>query len=82
MQETQEFLILCMEDLGMPTYQKIKSYIIDHGMIQKSIAREANIPYVAFNAMLNGKRKIYVDELVAICCVLNVSPEFFITWKS
>ena len=34
-----------------------------------------------FNAMMNGKRTMYAEDLKAICIALNVSPEIFINIK-
>ena len=40
------------------------------------------IPKTTFNAILNGKRTLYADDLKAICIALNVSPELFIDVKN
>ena len=34
-----------------------------------------------FSAMMNGKRKMYAEDLRAICYALNVSPEVFVSFK-
>ena len=33
---------------------------------------------VDFDAMMNGEKTMYADDLRAICLALNVSPEIFI----
>ena len=48
------------------------------GYKQVTIAEKAGIPKATFNAILNGKRVLYADDLKAICLALNVSPELFI----
>ena len=62
----------------MKVYEKVRAYIHDHGIKQKIVAERAGIPNNTFNAILNGKRTLYADNLRAICLALNVSPEAFI----
>lgn len=62
----------------MHVYEKVKSYIIENGYKQVSIAKKCGIPSTTFNAIMNGKRTMYADDLCAICVALNVSPEIFI----
>ncbi len=57
---------------------QIKLYMHEHGLKQVAIASLACIPYKTFNSMMNGKRKIYVDEYCSICKALGVSPLNFI----
>lgn len=59
-------------------YEKVRAYIDEMGYKQVTIAVKAGIPKATFNAILNGKRTLYADELKAICLALNVSPELFI----
>lgn len=65
----------------MKVYEKVRAYITDHGLKQVSVAKKAGISNVTFNAILNGKRTLYADDLRAICMALNVSPETFIEVK-
>lgn len=62
----------------MYVYEKVRFYIEYYGIKQNAIAKKAGIPNVTFNAILNGKRKMYADDLRAICIALNVPPEMFI----
>lgn len=59
-------------------YQKVRAYIDANGIKQVAVAQKAGIPKVTFNAIMNGKRTLYADDLRAICLALNVSPELFI----
>lgn len=59
-------------------YEKVRTYIDEMGYKQVTIAEKAGIPKATFNAILNGKRTLYADDLKAICLALNVSPELFI----
>ena len=63
----------------MQVYEKVRSYIDDNGYKQVTIAEKAGIPKGTFNAILNGKRTLYADDLKSICIALNVSPEVFIS---
>lgn len=65
----------------MKVYEKVRAYLNDNGLKQKVVAQKAGIPNTAFNAILNGKRTLYADDLRAICLALNVSPEVFIEVK-
>lgn len=62
----------------MRVYEKVKSYLDENGLKQISVAQRAGIPRSTFNAMMNGKRVMYADDLKAVCLALNVSPELFI----
>lgn len=62
----------------MEVYKKVRAYIEDNGYKQLAVAQKAGISKVTFNAMMNGKRTMYADDLRAICLALNVSPEVFI----
>lgn len=65
----------------MRVYEKVRSYIDDVGLKQVAVAQKAGISKVTFNAIMNGKRTMYADDLRAICLALNVSPELFIDVK-
>lgn len=65
----------------MRVYEKVRTYIDDNGYKQVAIADKAGIPKATFNAILNGKRTLYADDLRAICLALNLSPEVFIEVK-
>ena len=62
----------------MQVYESVRAYITEHGIKQSVIARKCNISVSTFNAIMNGKRTMYADDLRAICIALNVSPEVFI----
>ena len=65
----------------MRVYEKVRAYMDENGYKQVTIAENAGIPKATFNAILNGKRTLYADDLKAICIALNVSPEVFIDVK-
>ena len=65
----------------MRVYEKVRAYIKENGYKQIAIAQKAGIPTTTFNAIMNGKRTMYADDLRAICIALNVSPEMFIEFQ-
>ena len=66
----------------MYVYQKIRTYLDENGIKQITVAKKAGISNVTFNAIMNGKRTLYAEDLRAICIALNVSPEVFIDYKT
>ena len=62
----------------MSVYEKVRAYLEENGLKQVAVAQKAGISKVTFNAIMNGKRTMYADDLRAICLALNVSPELFI----
>lgn len=84
----QEFLIIIKlikeileKSVNMYVYEKVRNYIDENGIKQVTVAKKAGIPNVTFNAIMNGKRTLYAEDLRAICIALNVSPETFIDYK-
>lgn len=57
---------------------RIKEYISQKGLKLVAVANKAGIPLNTFSAMVNGKRKITVEEYVRICAALGVPFEQFI----
>ena len=66
----------------MPVHEKIRDYIQLHGLRSDLIALTAHIPVDAFQAMLQGEKTLYADDLRAICIALNVSADTFIGTKT
>ena len=62
----------------MKVYEKVRAYIEHHGLKQKVVAEKAGIPNTTFNAIMNGKRTMYAEDLRAVCFALDVKPETFI----
>ena len=65
----------------MTICEKVRVYLDENKLTRKEIAERANISYPAFNAMMVGKRKMYPEELRAICFALKVKPEVFMNIK-
>jgi len=66
----------------MRVYQKVRAYLNENGIKQKVVAQKSNISVTTFNAIMTGKRKMYADDLCAICNALKVKPETFIESES
>ena len=62
----------------MQVYEKVKEYLDSHGIKQKAVAEAAHISNSTFNAMINGNRKMYAEDLRAICMALGVSADKFV----
>ena len=50
----------------MCVYEKVRAYIDSQGLKQVAVAQKAGIPKTTFNAIMNGKRTLYADDLRAI----------------
>lgn len=65
----------------MEVYEKVRTYLVTHNLKQNAIAEKAGISNMMFQAMLEGKRTLYADDLRAICFALDVTPETFVDMK-
>lgn len=61
----------------MRVYENVRTYIKKNGLNQSSIAKKAGISVKNFDAILNGKQTLDLEDLRAICYALNVRPEKF-----
>lgn len=66
----------------MLVHEKVKQYLEERGIRQSFIAEKCSMSATTFNAMMNGKRKMYAEDLRAICYALEVSPERFVESKT
>ena len=62
----------------MKVYEAIKEYIDEHGLKQNAIAKKMNMNKSVFNAILNGNRTLYADDLKAFCIAVGESSDTFI----
>jgi len=62
----------------MTTGEKIKAYLAEQGLKQYRVAEKAGINNDKFNLVLNGKRRLQVDEYVAICNAIGVPTDTFL----
>ena len=66
----------------MAVYERVRDYIDRKGLKQSAIAIKADISKQTLSAMLSGRRKMYADDLQALCKALDVRPELFIECNS
>jgi transcriptional regulator with XRE-family HTH domain len=57
--------------------EQIKNFLDENGIKYSFVASEAGISNNIFSAMLNGKRKITVEEYFSICHALKVDANYF-----
>ncbi len=65
----------------MRVYERIWALIEDKGLPVAELASKSGIDEETLKSLLNGRKKLYYDDLLAICFALNVSPEMFIDTK-
>ena len=65
----------------MQVYEMVRDYLTENGIKQCVIAKKCNMSLSTFNAMMNGNRKMYAEDLRNICYSLNVSPERFVKFE-
>ena len=59
--------------------EAIAKYLEDNGIKQNYRATKINMSPVTLNTILNGKRKIDIEEYAKICDALNVTYDLFLT---
>lgn len=59
--------------------EAIAKYLEDNGIKQNKIASKIDMSPVTFNTIINGTRKIDIEEYVKICNALGVSYDLFLT---
>lgn len=63
----------------MKVYEKISKYIENHGIKQTYISEKTGIPNNKLSAILNGKRKLEVEEFILILGALNIDANTIIS---
>lgn len=61
-----------------PIWESLKDYVNDTKLSQKQIAENMQITESRLSMMLNGKRKITVDDYLSICRAIAVPPTKFL----
>ena len=62
----------------MEIYKQLRKYIEDKGLKQNIIAEKMGMSKSVFNAILNGNRTLYAEDLKAFCEVVNESADKFV----
>lgn len=67
----------------MDVHQRIKTYILAKGIKYNSVAEKADIPIKTFYRLINGQKRMSVEELEKICIRgLSVEPSLFLKKSS
>ncbi len=61
----------------MSVGKRIKNYLEENGISQAFVSEKTAIAGNTFSNMLNGKRKITVEEYFIICDALNKPYDYF-----
>lgn len=61
----------------MQMHKRVKQYIDQHGLSQKIIAANMGVSEPRLSLLLNGKRRMTVDDFEAICRAMAVDPARF-----
>lgn len=62
---------------GTPMYEKIRSYVAMNNLSRKVIAANMGISESRLSLMLNGKRRITVEDYMDFCQAIAVDPRKF-----
>lgn len=65
----------------MKIYEKLKLYIDSHGLKQEYISEKIGIPSNVLSPILNGKRKLDIEEFLLIIGVLGIDANTIINSK-
>jgi predicted XRE-type DNA-binding protein len=58
--------------------ENIKDYVTEKRLSQKQIAKNMDITEPRLSLMLNGKRKMTVDDYLSLCKAIAVPPTKFL----
>ena len=61
-----------------PIYARMKAYVDEKGISQKLMAENMHTTESRVSMLLNGKRKMTVDDYVCACKAIAVSPTKFL----
>ena len=61
----------------MDCNKKIADYLKENGITQKFLSDKTGIEVEKVSNIVNGKRKITGDELIAVCNVLGLTLDYF-----
>lgn len=64
----------------MIVQEKISNYIKDMGFRQSVLCEKTGIAKDAMAGILNGKRKLTVDEFEKLCIAINKNPNSFMEY--
>lgn len=63
---------------NIPVYARLRNYVDEKGISQKIMAENMHTSESKVSMMLNGKRKMTVDDYVRACRAIAVPPTKFL----
>lgn len=64
--------------MNKPVYEAMREYVLANDLSQKVIALNMNCTEAQISLLLNGKRRLTVDEYLNFCRAISVSPVKFL----
>lgn len=66
-----------MQGKHRPMHERLRDYIDTVGISRKLVSENAGITESQLSLMLNGKRRISVDDFEILCKAMSVDPKRF-----
>lgn len=61
-----------------PIYKRLHEYIIRNDICQKSVAVDAGFTQAKLSQLLNGRRRLMIEDYMRICRALERDPRYFL----
>lgn len=61
----------------IPVYKRLHMYMVRNDIRQKTVSADAGMTQAKLSQLLNGRRRMTVDDYLLICQALNRDPRFF-----
>ena len=58
-------------------HERLHEYVIRNCISQKALALDTKVTQAKLSQLLNGKRRLTVEDYQRICCALHIDPRFF-----
>lgn len=62
----------------MKPYERIRQRIKEKGLKFRDVAEMGGYKQSTFSTMMNGKRKLYDQDIIKLCKILGAQPNDFI----
>ena len=63
---------------NVPIHERMKAYITEQNINQKLMAENMDVSETKLSMMLNGKRRMTIEDYIKACKAISVSPTKFI----
>ena len=61
-----------------PIYEQLHEYIIRNDICQKAVALDAGFTQAKLSQLLNGRRRLMLEDYMRICRALELDPGLFL----